>query len=140
MPLARQIRRPLIHVTSRPAPRILIGEIAEPADQPLTVNDRLIPHPPRLLLRPPAPQHRLEHRILGPQLSHPGHQLQARRASQVVSPQPALQPLKPLPFEGRIMHQTESSRNRRGQAASPTSGPRLLRNAPHQATSENAPV
>ena len=35
-----------------------------------------------------------------------------RRARQINPPQPALQPLKPLPFESRIMHQTGSSRNR----------------------------
>ena len=63
-----------------------------------------------------------------------------RSTRQTIPPHPALQPHKPLPFKGRIMHHTGSSRNRPGQAASAASGPRLLRDPAHQATSANAPV
>ena len=140
-PLLRHQRlRPLIHVRRTPAPRVLVGELQEPADQPLPRRYRVLPQPARRLLSPPAAQHRLEHRVLRPQLHHPGHQLQMRRTSQITSPQPALQPQKQQPFEGRIMHQTGSTRNPRGQAVSITRSTRLLRDPADQATSANAPV
>ena len=92
--LRHQRLRPLIHVRRNPAPRVLVGELQEPADQPLPRRYRVLPQPARRLLSPPAAQHPLEHRVLRPQLHHPGHQLQMRRTSQVTSPQPALQPQK----------------------------------------------
>ncbi len=67
--LGRQLQRPLIHVPRRPRPRVLVGERQEPADQPLPRADRVVVlQPPRRLLRAPAPQHRLHHRILRAQL------------------------------------------------------------------------
>ena len=92
--LRHQRLRPLLHVRRNPAPRVLVGELQEPADQPLPRRYRVLPQPARRLLSPPAAQHRLEHRVLRPQLHHPGHQLQMRRTSQITSPQPALQPQK----------------------------------------------
>ena len=48
----------------------------EPAHQPLPRLDRVLAQPARALLRPPAPQHRLHHRVLRPQLHHPVDQLE----------------------------------------------------------------
>ncbi|MGW3473144.1 hypothetical protein ACWDKQ_32850 [Saccharopolyspora sp. NPDC000995] len=39
-----------------------------------------------LVFCPPAPQHRLDHGVLGPQLHHPSDELQVRRTRQISSP------------------------------------------------------
>lgn len=80
--LARQRGRPLVHVGRRPLPRVLVREIEEPADQPFPRVDRFVLQPPRLLLSPPPPQHRVEHRVLRTQLDHPGNELQVSRAGE----------------------------------------------------------
>ena len=88
--LGGQVQRPLVHVARRPLPRVLPGELAEPAHQPLPRRDRVLPQPPRRLLGVPAPQHRLEHRVLRVQLRHAGDQLQtgSRPPDHPVPPDP----------------------------------------------------
>jgi len=65
---------------------------------------------------------------------------QVRRTGQITSSQPALQPQKPHPFEGRIMHQTGPTRNQPGQAPPAAIGTTPLRHPAQQATSANTPV
>jgi len=80
MLLGSQMQRPLIHPPSRPRPRVVAGELPEPAQQPTAGADGVLPQPTGGLLRPPAPQHRLDHRILGAQLHHARDKLKARGA------------------------------------------------------------
>jgi len=56
------------------------------------------------MLRPPAMQHRIDHRVLRPQLTHAVDKLSTRRARQTNAPQK--QP--PHSDDGQIMHQTGS--------------------------------
>jgi hypothetical protein len=81
--LAGQLGHPLVDVGGLPVPRVVVGERREPADHLRTAVDRLGPQPPRGLLRPPAAQHRLQHRVLGVQQRHALDQLQARPALQI---------------------------------------------------------
>ena len=86
--LCSQRQRPLVHVPRRPRPRVLVRELQEPPHQPFPGSHRVLPQPARHLLRTPAPQHRLDHRVLRAQLRHPGHQLQVRRTRQIRPPHP----------------------------------------------------
>jgi len=108
MLLSSQMQRPLIHPPSRPRPRVVACELPEPAHQALAGADGVLPQPTGGLLRPPAPQHRLEHRVLRPQLHHARDQLKVRRARQITPSHPALQPQHQRPFEGGILHTTGS--------------------------------
>ena len=65
------------------APRVLVRELQETAHQPFPRCDRVLPQPPRGLLSLPAPQHRLEHDVLRPELEHTGHQLQVRSTRKI---------------------------------------------------------
>ena len=103
-PLARQRLRPLIDVRRPPAPRVLVRELQETAHQPLSRRDRVLPQPPGDLLSLPAPQHRLEHRVLRTQLHYPGNQLQMRSARQISPSHPTPETPKRQPPDGWIMH------------------------------------
>jgi hypothetical protein len=72
-----------------PVPRVLVGELAEPTHQPLTRPDRILPQTAGRLLRTPALQHRLEHRVLRAQRDHTVDELEMRRTRQINPPQPA---------------------------------------------------
>ena len=91
--LRRQAQRPLVHVPRRPGPRVLPGERHEPADQPLPLASRLLPQPAGGLLRLPAPQHRLEHRVLRMQLRHALDQLKSRSPRKIPTSHRPLQPI-----------------------------------------------
>jgi hypothetical protein len=80
VPLAHQRGDPLLHMGGLPGPRVLVGERGEPADHQLPVGDGLGAQHPGLLLRPPPPQHRLEHRLLGVQRAHTPGKLEVSHA------------------------------------------------------------
>ena len=104
MPLRGQRQRPLIHMRRPPLPRELVGEGLEAAHEPLPVTSRIRPQATRGLLRPPAPQHRLHHRVLRTQLQDAVQELSACRTRQANRLQPGL----PSSIDGRIMHHTGS--------------------------------
>jgi hypothetical protein len=82
--LGRQVQRPLVHVPRRPRPRVLVGERQEPADQPLPRTDRVIVFQSACrLLCTPTSQHRLDHRILRPQLHHTRDKLHRSRSREL---------------------------------------------------------
>jgi len=70
---------PVLHLRGRPLPRPGPGERGEPAHQPHPALDQRPGQPPRRLLAPPALQHRLEQRGLGPQRHRAIHQHQSSR-------------------------------------------------------------
>jgi len=80
--LGGQGQRPLVHVRRTPLPREVVGERQEAARQPLAVTDRVRTQAAGRLLRPPAAQHRLDHRVLRPQLPYAVNELSACRARQ----------------------------------------------------------
>ena len=67
---------PQLHLLRRPRPRPRHREPLEPADQPLPALHQRHAQPAAALLTPPALQHRLEQRRLGPQRRHAVHQHQ----------------------------------------------------------------
>ena len=100
--LGGQRQRPLVHMRWFPVPRVLIGELAEPTHQPLTCPDRILPQTAGRLLRTPALQHRLEHRVLRAQRHHTVDELRCAAPARSTRRNPP-----PTPSNGgRIMQQT----------------------------------
>jgi len=85
-PLANQRGDPLLEVGRLPVPRVVVGERGEPPDHLRTVGDGLLAQHPGLLLRPPAPQHRLERRLLGVQVAHTPGKLEVGHTRQIDTP------------------------------------------------------
>src|SRR5699024_8892411 len=77
---AGQGYREVLHVPRAPRPRVGLGELGEPTDQPDPVADGLLTQQPGGLLTTPPGQHRLENGALLVQMSHPGDQDEPRRA------------------------------------------------------------
>ena len=107
-----------------PLPRVVVGELEEPAHQLLPAADRVLAQPTGRLLGPPATQHRLDHRVLRAQLHHSRHQLEMRRTCQLHRFQATLRHLDTLPVTGRIMQQTGAV------GVDPWSGPMTSRPRP----------
>ena len=77
---------PFLHVHRSPVPGVLVGDLQEPAHQPLSGLDRVGPQPTSDLLSSPTTQHRLEHRVLGAQLRHARHKLKMCRTCEIPVP------------------------------------------------------
>src|ERR1039457_1898437 len=88
--LGSQVQRPLVHVTSRPLPRVLPGELADPAPQPLPQHDRVLPQPPRRLLG--TPPRSIASTIASSGCSCATPDTSSRRAAPARSPRPTRPP------------------------------------------------
>src|SRR5258707_6214134 len=98
MLLGHQVQRPLVHVPRRPSPRILTGEIAEPAHEPHPRRDRVLPQPAGGLLRTRARQHRL--RPCRDLTESPRDASASKNAVTAASPRPSI-PAGPPPPRAR---------------------------------------
>ena len=101
MRLRHQRLRPLVDMPRQPTPRVLVGELDEPAHQPLPRRDGVFPQPARRLLGTPAAQHRLQHGVFRAQLHHPGDELKMCCTRQIRPSHICLQPRIDATLQGK---------------------------------------